>query len=134
MVKRIFDPLLGLGVFAVGNFFAGAIPQLFMGQGSAESGWGADSVLGHDTYYETRIGFAIVLLSVIAIGLAVLTFGAARARMAALFGGSMIVFLAIMLIYAGSNGYYAGGAMDIIPFVIFSYLTLSGILHWKDAE
>ena len=97
-------------------------------------GWGSDNVGSHDGYYETNLAVMAALLSIIAAGIALLTSGLARARMTTLLGVTMFGMMVIWLTYASSNDYDTGGAIIILPFAIFSRLTLSGISNLKSSE
>ena len=76
----------------------------------------------------------VALLSVFTAGIALFTSGAARAKMTALVGVSMIGLMVVWLIYANAEDYDFGGPMIIIPIALFSMLTLSGLANLKSAE
>ena len=133
-MTKVLNPVIWLWIFAILNLVMGSGPALLDGQSVAEMGWGEGNTGEHDAMYETLLGISLALFSILTAGIALFTSGAARAKMTALVGVSMIGLMVVWLIYANAEDYDFGGPMIIIPIAMFSMLTLSGLANLKSAE
>ena len=94
-MTKVLNPVIWLWVFAILNLVMGSGPALLDGQSVAEMGWGEGNTGEHDAMYETLLGITLALFSILTAGIALFTSGAARAKMTALVGVSMIGLMAV---------------------------------------
>ncbi len=137
MLKKILKPKGWLIVTGLIHLVMGCVVQLTMSADVAEMGWGKEAVAAHDAFYEGLMATFIFPHVVIMFAAAFLFSGQVQARIAAIFGGALVVNFVGAAVHGSGVGYMAemGTAQAFAPpIVMFSLLALSGVLYWNTED
>ncbi len=110
----------------LGHGILGGVLNSLSAESVAEDWWGAGNVQPHDAIYERFIGYLIIGVAIILIGIVVITSGRDLAKLALVVSGSFLFVFLSLSFYGVANDYGSAG-MWIPPFVLVLLLGASAI-------